>query len=132
MRVYGLFNMDTENSTSVKTSDVDAHLSAWALRMDSFDFERYRLTGALALEILIDGVFTRVVTINATSTHSYRLIEERTSSGASKLFKLYNLGVKGTNDTGRNFTFRTSLSFESEDGGNTWSDPCKKSSLLWV
>ena len=119
------------NSTQTlsQTDDVYNCLNTWSQKMPSIICKKEE-TSAFSLTILKNGSSSTVQVKEAIAKHKYKWINEMTSFGCSELSKHYNLEIKGKNHNGEDFIFIASLSYDSENGGRSWSGPYEHSSLL--
>jgi len=121
------FNMTQSMST---LDDAYACIKAWSNKIPSIICQIDEEERTLRLTILKEGSSTTVKVKDVVADHKYKWINENTSSGAPELSKHYNLKVKGKDEEGKNFIFKASLSYDSEDG-SSWSGPYEHTSFSW-
>lgn len=109
------FEFNSTRSLS-RMDDVYACLNKWSQNMPSIICKKTEAVGTLIL--IIDSTSTIKIR-EATAKHKYKSINEMTAFGPPELSKHYNLKIKGKNDEGKNFIFRASLSYDSENGGSS-------------
>lgn len=116
---------------SMHTLDDAYHcLNAWSKKMPSIVCQKDEEKSTLLLKISKTESATTVKVKEVVADHKYEWFNELTSSGAPELSKHYNLEVKGKDEEGKNFIFRASLSYDSEDG-ISWSTPDVYVSFSW-